>query len=39
MKRAAFGMFVIGMAMWAGVPGFWLYVGSQIKTRSERRTA
>lgn len=34
MKRAAFGMFVIGMAMWAGVPGFWLYVGSQIKASS-----
>jgi hypothetical protein len=31
MKMSAFGMFVIGVAMWAGVPGFWLYVGSQIK--------
>ncbi len=34
MKVRAFWMFVIGMAMWVGVPGFWLYVGSQIKASS-----
>jgi hypothetical protein len=34
MRAQAFGMFVIGMAMWVGVPGFWLYVGSQIKAAS-----
>ncbi len=34
MKVSAFWMFVIGMAMWVGVPGFWLYVGSQIKASS-----
>lgn len=30
MRLRAFGMFVIGMAMWAGVPGFWLFVGGSI---------
>lgn len=34
MKVRAFWMFVIGVAMWAGVPGLWLYVGSQIKGES-----
>ncbi|RIK06472.1 MAG: hypothetical protein DCC49_11440, partial [Acidobacteria bacterium] len=34
MKARAFGMFVIGMAMWAGVPGFWLWLGSQIKAET-----
>lgn len=34
MKAEAFGMFVIGVAMWAGVPGFWLWLGSQIKASS-----
>lgn len=34
MRVKAFGMFVIGIAMWVGVPGVWLYVGSQIKGSS-----
>jgi hypothetical protein len=34
MRARAFGMFVIGMAMWVGVPGIWLYIGSQIKAAS-----
>ena len=34
MRAEAFGMFVIGMAMWVGVPGGWLYIGSQIKASS-----
>jgi hypothetical protein len=34
MRAEAFGMFVIGMAMWVGVPGVWLYIGSQIKGSS-----
>ena len=31
MRLEAFGMFLIGVLMWAGVPGVWLYIGSQIK--------
>jgi hypothetical protein len=31
MRLEAFGMFVIGVLMWIGVPGAWLYIGSQIK--------
>lgn len=31
MRIRAFWMFVIGIAMWIGVPGIWLYVGSMIK--------
>lgn len=31
MKVNAFFMFVIGLTMWVGVPGFWLWVGSQIE--------
>src|SRR3954469_1437905 len=34
MRAEAFGMFVIGMLMWVGVPGVWLYIGSQIKGSS-----
>lgn len=34
MRAETFGMFVIGMAMWVGVPGVWLYIGSQIKASS-----
>lgn len=35
MRAEAFGMFVIGMLMWVGVPGGWLYIGSQIKASSD----
>lgn len=35
MRANAFGMFVIGMAMWVGVPGIWLYIGSQIKASTD----
>lgn len=31
MRVNAFFMFVIGLTMWVGVPGFWLWVGSQIE--------
>lgn len=31
MRVNAFWMFIIGVLMWAGVPGAWLYIGSQIK--------
>jgi hypothetical protein len=31
MRVEAFGMFIIGVLMWVGVPLAWLYVGSQIK--------
>lgn len=34
MRAEAVGMFVIGMLMWVGVPGVWLYIGSQIKAES-----
>jgi hypothetical protein len=34
MRAETFGMFVIGMAMWVGVPFGWLYIGSQIKASS-----
>src|SRR6476659_7265773 len=35
MRAEAFGMFVICMLMWVGVPGVWLYIGSQIKASSD----
>lgn len=35
MRMRAFGMFVIGLAMWVGVPGAWLYIGSQIKSSTD----
>lgn len=28
-------MFFIGMLMWVGVPGVWLYIGSQIKAAAD----
>ena len=34
MRFSAFAMFLIGLTMWIGVPGGWLYVGSQIKAAS-----
>jgi hypothetical protein len=34
MRLNGFWMFVIGLTMWAGVPGVWLYIGSQIKGSS-----
>ncbi|MGK2877195.1 MAG: hypothetical protein ACSLFF_01250 [Solirubrobacterales bacterium] len=34
MRAGGFGMFVIGMLMWVGVPGGWLYIGSMIKAES-----
>lgn len=30
MRMSAIGMFVIGVAMWAGVPGFWMWIGSIV---------
>jgi formate hydrogenlyase subunit 3/multisubunit Na+/H+ antiporter MnhD subunit len=30
MRRTAAAMFVIGVAMWAGVPGFWMWIGSIV---------
>jgi uncharacterized membrane protein YhfC len=30
MRMSAAGMFVIGVAMWAGVPGFWMWIGSIV---------
>ncbi|MBJ7355087.1 MAG: hypothetical protein JHC98_09695 [Thermoleophilaceae bacterium] len=35
MRAETFGMFIIGMLMWVGVPGVWLYIGSQIKASSD----
>ena len=35
MRLSAVGMFLIGLTMWVGVPGVWLYVGSQIKARAD----
>jgi hypothetical protein len=31
MRVEAFGMFIIGVLMWVGVPVVWLYIGSRIK--------
>lgn len=31
MRMNGFAMFVIGLTMWVGVPGFWLWIGSQIE--------
>ncbi len=28
-------MFLIGMLMWVGVPGVWLYIGSQVKAAAD----
>lgn len=35
MRAEAFGMFIIGMTMWVGVPLIWLYIGSQIKAAAD----
>lgn len=35
MRLNAFAMFVIGMAMWVGVPGGWLWIGSQVKASTD----
>ncbi|MGH2958998.1 MAG: hypothetical protein ACRDKE_05290 [Solirubrobacterales bacterium] len=35
MRAGAFGMFIIGMTMWVGVPLVWLYIGSQIKAEAD----
>lgn len=35
MRLRAFGMFIIGLTMWVGVPGGWLYIGSQIKSSTD----
>jgi hypothetical protein len=35
MRARAFGMFMIGMTMWVGVPLVWLYIGSQIKAEAD----
>jgi hypothetical protein len=35
MRVEAFGMFIIGMTMWVGVPLLWLYVGSQVKAAAD----
>lgn len=34
MRVNGFWMFLIGMAMWVGVPGVWLWIGSQIKAET-----
>ena len=34
MRIDGIGMFVIGLSMWIGVPGVWLYVGSMVKSES-----
>jgi len=31
MRLSSLGMFLIGLTMWIGVPGGWLYIGSQVK--------
>ena len=31
MRLSAVGMFLLGLTMWIGVPGVWLYIGSQVK--------
>lgn len=35
MRTHAIGMFLIGLSMWAGVPGVWLYVGSMVKSSAD----
>lgn len=35
MRAEAFGMFIIGMTMWVGVPLIWLYIGSQLKAAAD----
>lgn len=35
MRAEAFGMFIIGMTMWVGVPLIWLYLGSQVKAAAD----
>lgn len=35
MRLNAIAMFIIGMAMWVGVPGGWLWIGSQIKASTD----
>lgn len=35
MRTRAFFMFVIGILMWVGVPGGWLWIGSQIKAETD----
>lgn len=35
MRFSAVGMFLIGLTMWVGVPGIWLYIGSQVKAQAD----
>lgn len=35
MRAQAFGMFVVGVTMWAAVPLLWLYIGSMIKSETD----
>lgn len=35
MRVDAIGMFIVGMSMWIGVPGVWLYVGSMVKASAD----
>ncbi len=35
MRARGIGMFIIGMTMWVGVPGGWLYIGSMVKAESD----
>lgn len=35
MRLNAIAMFIIGMAMWVGVPGGWLWIGSQVKASTD----
>jgi hypothetical protein len=35
MRFSTVAMFFIGVLMWVGVPGGWLYIGSQIKASAD----
>lgn len=35
MRASTFGMFLIGLTMWVGVPAGWLFVGSRIKASTD----
>lgn len=35
MRLGAIAMFIIGIAMWVGVPVAWLWIGSQVKATTD----
>lgn len=35
MRGNAIGMFIVGVTMWVGVPGGWLWIGSQVKASAD----